>query len=116
MHSGSGSAKAKSYGFCGSGSGSTTLVLRRSDPVASTRIRIRISSLMPIQVRIPFGIENYADPHADPVPSYTFWKIRLLFTFVHTKGSLYYFSFRISGKGVIILSILDSILGFYGKE
>jgi hypothetical protein len=35
----------------------------------STRIWIRISSLMPNQVRIPIGIKNYADPHADPTPS-----------------------------------------------
>ncbi len=109
MHSGSGSAKAKSYGFCRSCSGSTTLVLSR--PGSGLEF--------PVWCRSRSGSRSALKTmptHADPVPSYTFRKIRFLFTFVHTNGILYCFYFRISGKGIIILSILDSVLGFYRKE
>ncbi len=57
--------------------------------------------------------ENNADPNADPIPSFHMLENRAKFSYFYDiKTSLKYFSFLVSGKCVMNLSILDSILKF----
>jgi hypothetical protein len=60
--------------------------------------------------------QNDADPHADRTPSFTHVGKSEKITFSHNIASLQWFIFLISVKGVIIFSILDSILKFSGKK
>jgi hypothetical protein len=78
------------------------------------QIRIRQSNLMLIQVliRIRIGINTMPIHMPILLLVFTYWKIGANFTFVHSNASLQCFSFLISGKCVMILSILDSILKF----
>jgi hypothetical protein len=76
-------------------------------------IRIRISLLMPIQIRNPHPDwnQNDADPHADPTPSFT--SLRKSEYFFYTAMPFCnYFIFLISVKCAIIFSIFDPILKF----
>jgi hypothetical protein len=62
--------------------------------------------LIPIPIHPPFHFDLFSN-------FYRSWKIRnLFFTFIHRNASLHCFTFLISVTGVIISSILDSILQF----
>jgi hypothetical protein len=61
--------------------------------------------------------QNDAVHHADPTKFYICWKIgRKKLTLIHSNAGLQCFSFLISGKVVMLLSISDSILKFSGKK
>jgi len=83
-------------------------------------IQIRLAILMPIQLRvwIQDWHQNNAIQNVNLSPSFThFEKLGLnFFTFIHSNGRLKYISFHMSGKCVMILSILDSILKFSLKS
>ena len=83
-------------------------------------IRIRLAILMPIQLRvwIPDWHQNNVIQNVNLSPSFThFEKLGLnFFTFIHSNGRLKYISFHMSGKCVMILIILDSILKFSLKS
>jgi hypothetical protein len=67
---------------------------------------------------VPDWHQHNADPQSGSYPLfYTYWKIGQNFlTFVHSNASLQCFSVLISGKRVMIFSILDSILNFSLKN
>jgi hypothetical protein len=60
------------------------------------------------------GLDYRLASNADLSPSFThFEKLGLnFFTFIHSNGRLKYISFHMSGKCVMILIILDSLLKF----
>jgi len=78
-------------------------------------IWIRLAILMPIQLRV--WIPDWHQNNAILPKFYKFEKLGLnFFTFIHSNGRLKYISFHMSGKCVMILSILDSILKFSLKS
>ncbi len=61
--------------------------------------------------------KNDADPHADPIPSFILLEnLKFCFTFSHNTARLQWFIILFSVNGVLIFSILNSILKFSGEK
>ena len=82
-------------------------------------IRIRLAILMPIQLRvwIPDWHQIMRSKYGSFPKFYTFWKIGTkLCSFYSQQWQIQNISFHMTGKCVMILSILDSILKFSLKS
>ena len=87
--------------------------------VIKDAIRIRLAILMPIQLRvwIPDWHQIMRSKCGSFPKFYTFWKIGTkLCYFYSQQWQIQNISFHMSGKCVMILSILDSILKFSWKS
>ncbi len=78
-------------------------------------IRIRIYELIPIQIRIRMGIKRMPI-HMLILPKVLHNKGENFFTFIQSNASLQWYSFVKSGKCVMILGILDSLVKFSGEK